>query len=444
MRRLLHVAMTRARERLVLAYPERAETRREPSQPSPFAEEARAALGGEWEEREEELFGPAETLHATFRMLRDELLDDGLGASAGGWASCASTPTSTSPTRSCATSSCSSSRALIAAARPGQTVAEALPRRSTRAWARAVTRRAARDLRRRRALDDYLLDAERDERRRAAALAARDEPSLEAFLPRRGDGLVLSASDIETYRTCPLKYKFARVFRIPQEPTINQRFGILVHQVLERFHARRATDPTRRWPSCSACSTRAGAAAASATPTRSASCARKATTALTRYHERFQAEPAEPVWFERAFAFRLGAAPPARARGPRRPAARRRLRADRLQDRAAQDRRRSSRRTCSSRSTPSGAREAWQLEAAQQAYYYVLDDAEGRRWRATTRRPRVDHRHRRSRSPRGSSPRASSRRRRYAACSIVRLPDRLSGGRAVSGCGPAGSRPRGS
>ena len=37
---------------------------------------------------------------------------------------------------------------------------------------------------------------------------------------------MLSASDIETYRLCPLKYKFARVFRIPQEPTINQRFGI--------------------------------------------------------------------------------------------------------------------------------------------------------------------------------------------------------------------------
>ena len=47
---------------------------------------------------------------------------------------------------------------------------------------------------------------------------------------------MLSASDIETYRLCPLKYKFARVFRIPQEPTINQRFGIALHQVLERFH----------------------------------------------------------------------------------------------------------------------------------------------------------------------------------------------------------------
>ena len=62
------------------------------------------------------------------------------------------------------------------------------------------------------------------------------EPSLEQFIPRRGDGLALSASDIDLYRTCPLKYKFARVFAIPQEPTINQRFGILIHQVLERFH----------------------------------------------------------------------------------------------------------------------------------------------------------------------------------------------------------------
>ena len=85
-------------------------------------------------------------------------------------------------------------------------------------------------------LDELLLGAERDARARSAAIAAREEPSLEPFLPTRGDGLLLSASDIETYRTCPLKYKFARVFRIPSEPTLNQRFGILVHQVLERYH----------------------------------------------------------------------------------------------------------------------------------------------------------------------------------------------------------------
>ena len=69
------------------------------------------------------------------------------------------------------------------------------------------------------------------------ALRARGEPSLEAFLPRRGEGLALSASDVETYRGCPLRYKFGRVLRIPTEQTLGQRFGIVVHQVLERYHS---------------------------------------------------------------------------------------------------------------------------------------------------------------------------------------------------------------
>ena len=38
-------------------------------------------------------------------------------------------------------------------------------------------------------LDEYLLDEERERGRRRELIAARDEPSLEAFLPRRGDGL---------------------------------------------------------------------------------------------------------------------------------------------------------------------------------------------------------------------------------------------------------------
>ena len=87
------------------------------------------------------------------------------------------------------------------------------------------------------ALDEYVLDEGRDRTRRSEELASRGEPGLEAFLPKRGGGLALSASDVDLYLTCPLKYKFARVFAIPQEPTINQRFGILIHNVLERYHA---------------------------------------------------------------------------------------------------------------------------------------------------------------------------------------------------------------
>ncbi len=66
---------------------------------------------------------------------------------------------------------------------------------------------------------------------------AREEHSLVPFLPRKGSGLALSASDIQTYRSCPLRYKYARVLRIPLEQTVHQRFGIVVHQVLERYHA---------------------------------------------------------------------------------------------------------------------------------------------------------------------------------------------------------------
>src|SRR4051812_16580334 len=71
MRRVMYVAMTRARKGLVLAWPDAEGVR-----PSPFLDEARGAVHEAEEEfHEEELFGPAEGLHSTFRILRDELLD---------------------------------------------------------------------------------------------------------------------------------------------------------------------------------------------------------------------------------------------------------------------------------------------------------------------------------------------------------------------------------
>ena len=74
-RQALYVAITRARARLVLAYP-RADDRGAALAPSPLLERGRArARGAVWQEREEELFGPAETLHSTYRLLRDELLE---------------------------------------------------------------------------------------------------------------------------------------------------------------------------------------------------------------------------------------------------------------------------------------------------------------------------------------------------------------------------------
>jgi DNA helicase-2/ATP-dependent DNA helicase PcrA len=367
MRRLAHVALTRARKRLVLAYPEHTD-RGAVQHPSPFAEEARLAIGGEWEPREEELFGPAETLQSTFRMLRDELLTtvSQVGGRLGELRFDTDLDVSHAVVRYLELLKLS---ALLERTRIGsQSVADALPEVNARLLQAATAEQ--REIFETSALDEYLLDAERDEKLRARAVAARTEPSLEGFLPRRGDGLLLSATDIETYRTCPLKYKFARVFRIPSEPTINQRFGILVHQVLERYHAPDARQGLPELLGLLEAGWRRGGFGDSEEERQLRA---KATQSLMRYHDRFQDEEGQPVWFERSFQFKLG---PHVLRG-------RVDRVDRLPEGGYElidyktGRPKSAaqlREDVQLSLYAVGAREAWQLEAAQQAYYYVLDD----------------------------------------------------------------------
>ena len=120
--------------------------------------------------------------------------------------------------------------------------------------------------------------------------------------PRRGDGLLLSAGDIETYRTCPLKYKFARVFRIPSEPTLNQRFGILVHQVLERYH-QSAGQTLDELLGLLDAGWRRGGFGTSDEERQLQSQGRRGAAALLRPPAR---GAGEPVWFEKAFTFRMG------------------------------------------------------------------------------------------------------------------------------------------
>src|SRR4051794_16259966 len=231
MRRVLYVAMTRARSGVVLSWPEHEGVR-----PSTFLDDARAGAGEDAQEefKEEELFGPAEGLHSTFRMMRDELLDT--VARMGGRMKEMRLDTYVDISQAIVRYlELLKLAALIERHRDGEPLPTAL--REVNDLLMQVATPEQREAFEQSALDDYLLDTARDERRRAeAVLGGRAEPSLDRFIPRRGEGLMLSASDIETYRLCPLKYKFARVFRIPEEPTINQRFGIAVHQVLERFH----------------------------------------------------------------------------------------------------------------------------------------------------------------------------------------------------------------
>jgi DNA helicase-2/ATP-dependent DNA helicase PcrA len=366
LRRYLYVAIARARSRVVIAYP-RATDRGGALAPAPVVREALQALEADWQDKEEELFGPAETLHSTYRLLRDELLES--TASTGSRLGELRFDTDLDVSHAVVRYLELLKLASLIARPEGQSVADALRDVNSRIL-QAVTAEQ-REIFTSSTLDDYLLDADRDARRRAHAVAARDEPSLESFIPTRGDGVVLSASDIETYRTCPLKYKFARVFRIPQEPTIHQRFGILLHQVLERFHA--GDGPPGTLAELLGLLDAGWRRAGFADSEEERQLRGKAAAALSRYHERFRGEESEPVWFERAFTFKLG---PHLLRG----------RVDRVDRLPGGEYELIDYKTGRPKSEAQlaediqlslyavGAREAWRLDASQQAYYYLLDD----------------------------------------------------------------------
>ncbi|HEY1358148.1 MAG TPA: ATP-dependent DNA helicase [Thermoleophilaceae bacterium] len=364
MRRLLHVAMTRARKSLVLAWPEGAAGGATP-RPSPFYEEARAALEAEEEVFDEELFGPAEGLHSMFRILRDELLDT--VASVGGRLGEMRLDTYLDVDQAVARYlELLKVAALIERAKEGQEVGEALT--AVNDILSQVATAEQREIMAASALDDWLRDAGREALPRRPVVAGNgSEPSLDPFIPRRGGGLMLSASDIDTYRICPLKYKFARVFRIPQEPTIHQRFGIVVHQVLERFHSMGGGSLEQLMELFEASWRRAGFGDSDDEQQFRG----RAVDALERYWEDDRSSDAKPVWFERSFAFRLG---DHLLRG----------RVDRVDQRPDGSYELIDYKTGKSKTEDElredvqlslyqmGARESWRLETSAQSYFYVL------------------------------------------------------------------------
>ena len=178
-------------------------------------------------------------------------------------------------------------------------------------------------------------------------------------------------------------------------------------------------------PSCSGCWRPAGAAAGSATPRRSASSAPRRRQSLVRYHDRFREEEGEPVWFERAFQFRMG---PHLLRG-------RVDRVDRLPDGGYEliDYKTGRPKTAAQLREDVqlslyavGARESWELDAAQPGLLLRARRREGA-GRALRRGPRLDHRDRHDR--RRGHPVAGLRAdAELGGVLDVRLPDRLPGG----------------
>jgi DNA helicase-2/ATP-dependent DNA helicase PcrA len=330
--------------------------------------EGKGGAPGEGEERqEEELFGPAEGLHATYRRLREEVLEASWRA--GRELSEPRLDTVVDVNRAIARHLELLKLAALAQ-RPGEeATVEAIE--AVNGLLRQVAtpeQQAELDAS---PLDAFLLDSEREQADRRRLVEARHEPSLERFLPRRGDGsLSLSASDLDLYLTCPLKYKFARVFGIPQEPTINQRFGILIHNVLERFHKPPVEDDSlERLMELFEAGWRRTGFGTSADEQQFRDRAR---AAMRLYWERERESEGEPVWLERKFDIKIG---PHHVRG-------RVDRVDRLPDGSHEliDYKTGERKSEAELENDLqlalyrlAAREAWNLEAGAGSYYYVLD-----------------------------------------------------------------------
>jgi DNA helicase-2/ATP-dependent DNA helicase PcrA len=388
MRRRLHVGLSRARQSLVLSWSDAPNG--SPARPSPFYEEARAVAGAPEERFEEELFGPAEGLHSTFRIMRDELLDtvQRVGGRLGEMRLDATLDVSQAVARYLELLKVA---ALIERSKAGQPLDDALTEVNQLLAAGASPEQ--RDVLESSSLDDWLRDAGRDPDRRPVAGDDHDALSLDPFIPRRKgagapeDGLMLSASDIETYRLCPLKYKFGRVFRIPQESTIHQRFGIALHTVLERFH--KLPDAGRETLfELFESSWRRGGFGDSDDELQFRE---RGVEALERYWENTRDEDGEPVWFERSFSFQLG---PHVIRG-------RVDRVDRRPDGSYEviDYKTGRSKTAAELQSDvqlsiyqMGARESWGVETSAHSYYYVMtaekvpvahSDAELDRVRAT-------------------------------------------------------------
>ncbi|MBU3691766.1 MAG: ATP-dependent helicase, partial [Solirubrobacterales bacterium] len=251
------------------------------------------------EVHEEELFGPAEDLHATYRMMRDEVVE--ASWKVGREMNEPRLDTTVDINRAI-TRYLELLKLAALAQRPGEGADPEALEAVNGLLAQVATSEQLAELEKS-TLDPFLIANEVERGRREGLIDSREEPSLAASLPKRGENLRLSATDIDLYLTCPLKYKFARVFSIPNPPTVNQKFGILIHNVLQRFHSEGARADRDGLIEMVENGWRRAGLGESLDEVQFRDRAR---AAMGTYWEAEQRSESEPVWLERQFEFRVG------------------------------------------------------------------------------------------------------------------------------------------
>jgi DNA helicase-2/ATP-dependent DNA helicase PcrA len=228
-RRLAHVAMTRARTQLVLSW---FESTSKGHRVSEFYSEAMLTVGGTEQVFPERDFETADFVYAEMETLRAEVMGSigQAGAELGEMRLDAHAGTPADFARFAELLKLS---ALTHRLRHGQTIADALPEVNSMLTGQMSPAQKA-----------EFENSELDERlriseQRVEQLTAKIggiTPQLSNFLPVINNRLRLSASAIGSYQRCPKQYEYENIMKIPTPDQSHLRLGITVHNVLERFH----------------------------------------------------------------------------------------------------------------------------------------------------------------------------------------------------------------
>ena len=335
---LAHVAITRARLALVLSWPERADEGQ--TAPSRIYRAALEGAGAEEEYHEEELFGPAEGLHSTYRMLRDEVLE-------ASWKAGSAISEMRLDTADDVNAAVARYLELVKLAALIQSPGAEPTPEAIDAINELLGRVASPEQR----IGDRGLGAGRVRDRRGARARRPPRPgrrparavagAVPAAAQRRPGALGLRHRPLPDL---PAEVQVRPRLRDPagadDQPALRDPHPPGARALPRRGAARQArrrradlASPPAASIGCWTCSRPAGGARASAPPTTSSSTATARVAALARYHERHTRSESQPVWLERNFSFAIG---PHQLRGrvdrvDQLPG--RRLRGDRLQDR---------------------------------------------------------------------------------------------------------------
>ncbi|MBC8045350.1 MAG: ATP-dependent helicase [Fimbriimonadaceae bacterium] len=85
-----------------------------------------------------------------------------------------------------------------------------------------------------------------------ASLTETEKPKIDLFdkqfIQNKIDGYILSASALNKYLDCPLKFYFENIIKIPQAKNDSMSFGTAVHYALRKIFERMKEDPYKQFP----------------------------------------------------------------------------------------------------------------------------------------------------------------------------------------------------